>query len=96
VWFTPTGPGKNYISFILVLVSTLALTAGTIDGLLALLFFRAELNALREFEWEVRNACFSLLPGGGGGDGEGGDGDDGIHGDGDDGERDGGERERGW
>ena len=54
VWFTPSG--KNYVSFILVLVSSLSLTAGTVDGLMALLFFRSELKAVREFEWEVRNA----------------------------------------
>ncbi|KAK3903073.1 Endonuclease/exonuclease/phosphatase [Staphylotrichum tortipilum] len=54
VWFTPSG--NNYISFILVLVSSLSLTAGTVDGLMALLFFRSELKALKEFEWEVRNA----------------------------------------
>jgi sphingomyelin phosphodiesterase 2 len=52
VWFSPA----NYVSFILVLVSSLSLTAGTIDGLLALLFFKSELRALKEFEWEVRNA----------------------------------------
>ncbi len=64
VWFTPDG--KNYISFILVLVSTLGLTAGTIDGLMALLFFSSELRALKEFEWEVRNARRGVFGGGGG------------------------------
>jgi sphingomyelin phosphodiesterase 2 len=54
VWFVPGG--MNYISFVLVLVSTLGLTAGTVDGLMALLFFRSELKALKEFEWELRNA----------------------------------------
>jgi sphingomyelin phosphodiesterase 2 len=62
VWFTPSG--KNYVSFILMLVSTLGLAAGTVDGLMALLFFRSELKALREFEWEVRNARGILLGGG--------------------------------
>lgn len=71
VWFTP--PGKNYVSFILVLVSTLGLTAGTVDGLMALLFFSSELNALREFEWEVRNARRGAF--GGGGEVEGGEGE---------------------
>ena len=53
VWFVGN---RTYIGFILVLVSSLNLTAGTIDGLLALLFFRGELKTLTEFEWEVRNA----------------------------------------
>ncbi|KAK3942140.1 putative inositol phosphosphingolipids phospholipase [Diplogelasinospora grovesii] len=52
VWFGP----HNYVAFILMLVSSLGLTAGTIDGLLALLFFKAELRALKEFEWEIMNA----------------------------------------
>ncbi|KAK4144725.1 Endonuclease/exonuclease/phosphatase [Dichotomopilus funicola] len=65
VWFVPSG--RNYISFILVLVSTLGLVAGTVEGLMALLFFRSELNALREFHWEVRNAKRALLAGDSGG-----------------------------
>jgi len=52
VWFNP----YNYLSFILILVSSLGLVAGTIDGLLALLFFKSELRALKEFQWEVMNA----------------------------------------
>ncbi|KAK4153397.1 Endonuclease/exonuclease/phosphatase [Chaetomidium leptoderma] len=72
VWFSPA----NYVAFLLVLVSSLGLVAGTVDGLLALLFFGAELRALKEFEWEVRNAGSSSITGGGGGGGEGdGDGD---------------------
>lgn len=73
VWFTPCG--KNYISFILMLVSSLGLTAGTVDGLMALLFFRSELKALREFEWEVRNAKRGSL-GAGLEEGDGRDGDE--------------------
>ncbi|KAL2125369.1 hypothetical protein VTJ04DRAFT_1734 [Mycothermus thermophilus] len=78
VWFVPDD--MRYISFVLVLVSTLNLAAGVVDGLLALLFFRSELRALREFEWEVRNAK-SIMSGGGGvvDDGEG----DPLHGHGD-------------
>ncbi|KAL1838271.1 hypothetical protein VTJ49DRAFT_2842 [Mycothermus thermophilus] len=80
VWFVPGD--MPYISFVLVLVSTLNLAAGVVDGLLALLFFRSELRALREFEWEVRNAK-SVMFGGGGfidddDDGTGGVGD--LHG----------------
>jgi sphingomyelin phosphodiesterase 2 len=52
VWFSP----RNFVSFILMLVSSLGLAAGTIDGLIALLFINTELRALKEFEWEVINA----------------------------------------
>ncbi|KAK0731213.1 Endonuclease/exonuclease/phosphatase [Lasiosphaeris hirsuta] len=52
VWFSP----RNYVAFVLMLVSSLSLVAGTIDGLLALLFFKSELRALKEFEWEIINA----------------------------------------
>lgn len=51
VWFSP----YNWVSFLLVLVSSLSLTAGAVDGLMALLFFKSELRALKEFEWEIRN-----------------------------------------
>ena len=46
----------NYVAFILLLISTLGLMAGTIDGLIGGLFVGSELRALNEFEWEVRNA----------------------------------------
>lgn len=52
VWFVP----RNFVAFILMLLSSLGLVAGTVDGLIALLFVNTELRALREFEWEVRNA----------------------------------------
>lgn len=52
VCFSP----HNGVAFALSIVSSLGLTGGTIDGLLSLLFFRSELRALREFEWEVQNA----------------------------------------
>lgn len=52
VWFSP----RNFVSFILMLVSSLGLVAGTIDGLIALLFINTELRALKEFEWEILNA----------------------------------------
>ncbi|KAI4601390.1 phospholipase C type enzyme [Pestalotiopsis sp. 9143b] len=51
VWWTP-----RYVSFILMVLSSLGLAAGVVDGLIALLFVGAELRALREFEWEVENA----------------------------------------
>ncbi|KAK0658747.1 Inositol phosphosphingolipids phospholipase C [Lasiodiplodia hormozganensis] len=52
VWWSP----RNFVSFILMLVSTLGLAAGVIDGLIGGLFVGSELRALREFEWEIRNA----------------------------------------
>ncbi|SPJ78007.1 related to human and mouse neutral sphingomyelinase [Fusarium torulosum] len=52
VWFSP----ENYVAFILMLVSSLSLVAGVIDGLLSLLFFSWEIKGLKEFEWEIRNA----------------------------------------
>ncbi len=52
VWFSPA----NFVAFILMLVSSLGLVAGTMDGLLSLFFFNWELRALKEFEWEMLNA----------------------------------------
>ncbi|KAF2101466.1 DNase I-like protein [Rhizodiscina lignyota] len=48
VWWTP-----NYASFILMLVSTLGLSAGVIDGLMGFLFVNSEIRALKEFNWEI-------------------------------------------
>lgn len=56
IWFIPRPSGSNFISFLLLLVVPLGLVAGTIDGLMALLFHGTELRALREFEWEVTTA----------------------------------------
>lgn len=68
IWFVGS---RTYIGFILILFSSLNLTAGVVDGLLALLFFKAELKTLKEFEWEVRSArafgeAFSASISGGG------------------------------
>ncbi|KAI1065667.1 hypothetical protein LB507_000340 [Fusarium sp. FIESC RH6] len=52
VWFSP----ENFVAFILMLISSLSLVAGVIDGLLSLLFFSWEIRGLKEFEWEIRNA----------------------------------------
>lgn len=52
VWFVP----HNYVAFILMLLSSLGLVAGTVDGLIALLFVNTELRALKEFQWEILNA----------------------------------------
>ncbi|KAF1973334.1 DNase I-like protein [Bimuria novae-zelandiae CBS 107.79] len=51
VWWVPT----HYAAFILMLISSLSLSVGVIDGLMGGLFVSSELRALKEFEWEVRN-----------------------------------------
>ncbi|KAI9668370.1 MAG: phospholipase C type enzyme [Alyxoria varia] len=51
VWWTP-----GWASFLLMLLSTLGLCAGVIDGLIGGLFVGSELRALQEFEWEVDNS----------------------------------------
>ena len=53
VWWVGS---RTYIGFILILVSTLNFAAGILDGLIGGLFMSGELRALKEFEWEVRNA----------------------------------------
>ena len=52
VWWSP----RNFVSFILILVSTLGFGAGIVDGLMGGLFVGSELRALREFKHEMRNA----------------------------------------
>ncbi|KAM0446887.1 hypothetical protein ACHAPV_007809 [Trichoderma viride] len=59
VWWSP----RNFVAFILMLVASLGLATGVVDGLLALLFFWSEIRALREFEWEIRTAKWFLSPG---------------------------------
>lgn len=54
VWWT--GHHLAYVAFILMVVSTLNFGAGILDGLIGGLFVSSELRALKEFEWEVRNA----------------------------------------
>lgn len=54
VWWT--GDHLPYVAFILVVVSTLNFGAGILDGLIGGLFMSSEIRALKEFEWEVRNA----------------------------------------
>lgn len=48
----------NYVAFVLLLISTFGIMAGTIDGLIGGLFVGSEIRALAEFEWEVRNAMY--------------------------------------
>jgi sphingomyelin phosphodiesterase 2 len=52
IWWSP----RNFVSFLLMLLSTLGLSAGVIDGLIGGLFVGNELRALKEFEWEIKNA----------------------------------------
>ncbi|MCJ1485634.1 phospholipase C type enzyme [Schaereria dolodes] len=52
IWWSP----RNFVAFILMLLSTLGLAAGVIDGLIGGLFVGSEIRALKEFEWEIRNA----------------------------------------
>ncbi len=61
VWWSP----RNFVAFILMLLSTLGLSAGVIDGLIGGLFVGSEIRALKEFEWEIRNARAAV-----GGDGQ--------------------------
>lgn len=57
VWWSP----HNYVSFILMLLSSIGLSVGVIDGLMGLLFGGSEMRALKEFEWEVQNAADRAL-----------------------------------
>lgn len=52
IWWSP----RNYVSFILILLSTLGFGGGVVEGLMGGLFVGSELRALREFEYEVRTA----------------------------------------
>lgn len=52
VWWSP----RNFVAFILMLFSTLGLGAGIVDGLIGGLFVGSELRALKEFDWEIKNA----------------------------------------
>lgn len=49
VWWSP----HNYVSFILMFLSSFGLSVGVLEGLMGGLFVGSELRALKEFEWEV-------------------------------------------
>lgn len=51
-WWSP----RPFLSFLLMLLSTLSFGAGVVDGLIGGLFVGSEIRALKEFEWEIRNA----------------------------------------
>ena len=52
IWWSP----QPFVSFLLIMLSTLSFGAGVIDGLIGGLFIGSELRALKEFEWEIKNA----------------------------------------
>lgn len=52
IWWAP----RPFVSFLLALLSTVGLAAGMVDGLIGGLFVGSEIRALKEFEWEIRNA----------------------------------------
>lgn len=52
IWWSP----RPFVSFLLIVLSTLGFGAGVLDGLIGGLFVGSELRALKEFEWEVANA----------------------------------------
>lgn len=52
IWWSP----RPFVSFLLLLLSTLGFGAGVLDGLIGGLFIGSELRALKEFEWEIENA----------------------------------------
>ena len=49
VWWSP----HNYVAFVLMLLSTLGLSVGVVQGLMGGLFNAWEDRCLREFEWEI-------------------------------------------
>ena len=51
-WWSP----RAFVSFLLVLISTLSFGAGVIDGLIGGLFMSSEIRALKEFESEIISA----------------------------------------
>ncbi|KAI2470004.1 DNase I-like protein [Annulohypoxylon bovei var. microspora] len=53
VFFVQPWPG---LAFAFLVLSSLGFLAGAVDGLIGLLFFGSEIRALKEFEWEIRNA----------------------------------------
>lgn len=52
IWFSP----RAWVSFLLMVLSTVGFAGGVVDGLIGGLFMSSELRALRELGWEVRNA----------------------------------------
>ena len=51
VWWSP----RNFVAFILMLLASLGLMAGAVDGLIGFLFVGSEMACLKEFRWEMEN-----------------------------------------
>jgi sphingomyelin phosphodiesterase 2 len=51
VWWSP----HNFVSFLLMLLSSLGLAAGVVDGLIGGLFMSWEIRCLKEFKWDMEN-----------------------------------------
>jgi sphingomyelin phosphodiesterase 2 len=51
VWWSP----HNYVSFLLMLLASLGLAAGVVDGLIGGLFMSWEIRCLKEFKWDMEN-----------------------------------------
>ena len=49
VWWSP----RNFVAFLLMLLSSLGLMAGAVDGLIGFLFVGSEMACLKEFQWEI-------------------------------------------
>ncbi|KXL45816.1 hypothetical protein M433DRAFT_134428 [Acidomyces richmondensis BFW] len=52
VWWSP----RTFVAFLLMLLSTFGLSAGVLHGLVGGFFIGSELRALKEFEFEIKNA----------------------------------------
>jgi len=52
IWWSP----QPFVAFLLVILSTLGFGSGVLDGLIGGLFMSSEIRALKEFDWEIRNA----------------------------------------
>lgn len=68
IWWSP----HNYVAFILMLLSTLGLASGVLDGLMGFLFVKTELRALKEFKFEIDQAADRAKQARGGGSGAAG------------------------
>ena len=57
IWWSP----RPFVAFLLIFLSTLGFGAGVLDGLIGGLFIGSELRALKEFDWEIRNAKDTII-----------------------------------